>query len=171
MAAETAYTRFLRDPDLTARRAELEAYVGRNPGPFLKMYDRLRAAPEKPGSAMFSFVALAFFLGPVWFFYRKAYAWAWGIVVLQVVLIALPVGRGAGIGLAVALSMIGRYAYLQHAIGRISKLRGQNAVADLTRLAQAGGVSPTAGWVSALAYVGLAALSVLAVMLLDPGAA
>ena len=165
MPAETAYTRFLRDPNTAARRAELEAYVGPNPAPFLKLYDRLRERPDRPGQAMFSFVALAFFLGPVWFFYRKAYPWAWGIVVLQVVLIGLPVGRGAGIGLGVALAMIGRYTYLQRAIGRISKLRGQDAVADPALLARDGGVSRVAGWVSGLAYLALAVLTVVAYVL------
>lgn len=162
MPAETAYTRFLRDPDVAARRAELEAYVGPNAAPYLKLYDKLRERPERPGNAMFSFTPLAFLLGPVWFFYRKAYPWAWGIVVLQVILIGLPVGRGAGIGLGVALGMIGRYTYLQRAIGRISKLRGQDAVADAAVLARDGGVSPVAGWVSGLAYLALAVLTVVA---------
>ncbi len=168
MARDNAYTRFLSDPDPAARRAELEAFVGPNSAPFLKMYERLRASPARPGfGAMQSFVVMAFFLGPCWFFYRRMWGWAWGFIAVLVVMALLPLPRTAGLIAGVVLATQGRYAYLTHAFGRIEKLRdaGAGAGADLDVLRRAGGVSATAGWVSIAAYVLLSLAALAAIYL------
>lgn len=169
MARENSYTRFLRDPDPVARRAELEAFIGPNPAPFLKMYDKLWERPDKPGNAMFGFVPMALLLEPCWFFYRKVWVAAWVVVAAQVALIFLPVGSGPGIGMAVALAMLGRYTYLTHAIARITKLRGDAAIADLELLRREGGVSKTAGWVSSAVYLLLCAAALVAYVVVEEG--
>ena len=76
--AESPYLAFLRDPDQPARRAELERFIGHNPAPFMKVYDRLRgdavASPSgRPKFRFFGggFCVAAFLYGPVWFLYRK----------------------------------------------------------------------------------------------------
>ena len=163
MPRDNAHLRFLRDPDQDARRAELEAFVGHNPAPFLKQYDRLRERPEKPGfGAMTSFVAMAFFLGPCWFFYRRMWAWGWVLVVLLIGLGFVPGSSRLGVPVAVALGLLGRYTYLSQAFGRIEKLRGGAAVADLETLRKAGGVSKWAGWTSAIIYAVVVVLAIVA---------
>ena len=170
MARENAHTRFLRDPDAQARRAELEAFIGPNARPFLLQYDRLRERPERPRfNAMASFVAMAFFLGPCWFFYRRMWGWAWAIVALMAALGFVPGSTRVGVPLAVSLAMFGRYAYLSRAFGRIEKLRGGAGLADLETLRQAGGVSRAAGWISSGIYLALVALALVSMFLFLSG--
>lgn len=159
MAGTNAYTDFLADPDPQARRAELVAFIGPGSAPFLKMYDALQApaaAGRRPKfGATNSFVVMAFFLGPCWFFYRRLWIWAWSLVAVILFVGFLPLPRNTGVILGVVLAIMGRFAYLQHAILRIAKLRGGGPVADLALLAREGGVSPVAGWVSSVIYVGV----------------
>lgn len=162
MARENAYTRFLRDEDTSARRAELEAFVGPGASPYLHMYERLRASPGRaPFGAIVSGVAMAFWLGPCWFFYRKMWGYAWMIIAGIAVLALLPVPAGAGIGVAVALAMFGRYIYFQHAVGAITRLRCGAPVADLDELRRRGGVSRRAGWISSGIYLAMTAIALL----------
>ncbi len=163
MARDNAYLRFLRDPDVEARRAELAAFVGPNAAPFLRMYDRLRASPERPRfGAMLSFVSMAFLLGPCWFFYRRMWVWGWGVLALVVALALLPwMPRTLGAVEAVVFATQGRYAYLTHAFARIERVRGAAATADLDALRREGGVSRTAGWVSGLLYVSVCVAAVV----------
>ena len=168
MAKTNAYTEFLRDLDVEARRAELRAFIGPHPEPFIKMYEALRAqalAGRPKFGATTSFVVMAFFLGPCWFFYRKMWIWAWSLVAAIIVLAFLPVTNRIGLFLGVALAFSGRFAYLQHAIGRIVKLRGPAPQADLTLLTREGGVSARAGWISSAGYLLLTVLVVAALFL------
>lgn len=170
MPRDNAHVRFLRDPDPEARRAELAAFVGPNAEPFLKMYDRLRERPEKPAfRAMTSFVVMAFFLGPCWFFYRRMWGWAWALVAVMVALAFIPGSSRAGFPLAIALSMFGRYSHLSRAFSVIERLRGGAAVADPDELRRAGGVSRAAGWTSSAVYLVLAAIGIAAAVLFITG--
>lgn len=170
MARDNAHGRFLRDPDTDARRAELAAFVGPNAAPFLAMYDRLRVTPERPGfRATTSFVAMAFFLGPCWFFYRRMWAWAWAIVALMGVLVFIPGSSRVGVPLAVSLGLFGRYSYLSRAFGVIERLRGGAATADLEALRRAGGVSRVAGWTSSAVYLVITAIGIVAAVLFIAG--
>ena len=99
--AENAYLAFLRDPDQSARRAELETFIGPNAAPFMKVYDRLQqdAVASVGGRARFRFAGggfcvPAFFVGPVWFFYRKMWVIGAVIVGLLAVLAFLPSRAG-----------------------------------------------------------------------------
>jgi hypothetical protein len=166
MAGPNRFTEFLRDPDQAARRAELSAFIGPNPEPFLKAYDAMREAVLRvPGQRRRfglrgGFVWLAFLLGPCWFFYRKLWIWAAAITAMMIGFAFLP--RFFSAGIAVGLAVAGRSAYLQHAIARITVLRGTEPVADLDALARAGGAAPLAGWISGAVLVVLILVSIAA---------
>lgn len=169
MAKVNAYTAFLSDPDPDARRAELRAYVGPRPEPVMKMYEGLRERAVTGARPRFgattSFVVMAFFLGPCWFFYRRMWKWAWALVAAMVIVTALPISNRVGFFIGVALSTSGRFVYLQHAIAQIVRLRGAAPIADLALLAREGGVSKRAGWISSAVYVLLSLLAVAAIFL------
>ena len=172
--AENAYLAFLRDPDQSARRAELETFIGPNAAPFMKVYDRLQqdAVASVGGRARFRFAGggfcvPAFFVGPVWFFYRKMWVIGAVIVGLLAVLAFLPLTSRVGLPLAFVMALMGRRIYVQHAIGLIQKARHTQGAMDSQACARAGGVSKAAGWVGGVIYgllalVSLAALIVLA---------
>jgi hypothetical protein len=153
--ADNAYLAFVKDPDQTSRRAELAAFFGPRPEKFLKVYDNMASvANREPGTKAQikffdgGFCWPAFFLGPIWMFYRKMWVYAGIVLAIFFIFTFLPLPPGAGIGLAVAMAFAGARLYVTYAISTVSKLRG-----DPARIAAAGGVSPLAGWVSGIIYV------------------
>ena len=171
----TALHQLVTDPDQPTRRGELTAFLGPNPEGFLTHYDRIRANAATGGNRLtslfgYGLCAPAFFLGPVWFFYRKMWLWASGYCAVMVVLSTAPIGGQAGLGLSVGASLIARWAYLDHAARTMAKLRLAHPrlaahpideQAYLTALAEAGGVSKLAGWLSGLFFAAALALAVL----------
>jgi len=164
---ESALTQFAKDPDQPMRRAELNAFIGPNPASFLAVYHRIAASAATGDRRLTSLIgglcAPAFFLGPVWFFYRKMWLWAWGYCVVMLLLSALPIGGQAGLGLSVAAALMARWAYLDHATRRIAKIRLARPLdeqAYFTQLAAAGGISKLAGWASGIFFATALALAV-----------
>jgi hypothetical protein len=160
--ANETYTAFLKDPDQPARRAELLAFIGPNPAPFMKTYDQqVATANREPGSKIkfafgSGFLWAPLFLGPVWFFYRKMWGWGLGITGLIVVLGLLPIhGNGVGIGLGAGCAVGGALLYVSQAIRQIEALRAAcgGGPVDLRELAARGGVSKAAGWTAGAAYL------------------
>ena len=175
MPKPNAYTDFLTDPDQEARRAELRAFIGPNADAFMPQYEVMRARvgaePKQKGRYKASFVVMAFFLGPCWFFYRRMWVWAWSLVALYVALAFLPFTSRVGLPLALAMAMVGRQAYVASAVHRIVRFRNAPAPSEAKRVP--GGVSPVAGWVSSLilgvlAILGLAAIILAASLHLPP---
>lgn len=175
--ANTAYLDFMKDPDPVARRVELAQFIGPNAESFLKIYDHMRSVANRPPGekVKFSFFANgfnagAFFLGPVWFFYRKLWGWAWGVVGLVVVLGLLPIGNRIGLPLGVGLAVAANQLYTAHAISAVIKMRAAAGGGPIPaeQLAQAGGVSKTAGWIAGGVYLVLVALGILALALTTP---
>lgn len=167
--AATALHQLVTDPDQPTRRAELRAFLGPNPEGFLVHYDRIRAN-EALGNRLtslfgYGLCAPAFFLGPVWFFYRKMWLWASGYCALMLLLATAPVGGGAGLGLSVAAALIARWAYLDHAARIMARLRVLRPADDehtyLAHLATEGGVSKLAGWLSGIFFATALVLAVL----------
>lgn len=160
---EAASQRFLRDPDQAERRRELTTFIGPNAQSYLSVYDQMvqeanRAPGTKPKFAFFQsgFNVAAFFLGPVWFFYRKLWIWATALVVVYIALGFTPFANYIGVPLGMALAMSAKRFYLLHAISSISKL----ANTDSASLTAVGGVSRTAGLVSVLIVLVLFAFSI-----------
>lgn len=153
---------FLCDLDQAARREELRAFIGPNVDIFLKVYDAMRAGIVSPkGTApwQWGFVALAMFLAPCWLLYRKMWMWGGGLLALTFVPVPLE------LPLALACGVFGRTFYLNHAMARITALRGDATRADLEALAKAGGVSKLAGWISGVLLIALAAAAVATVIM------
>ncbi len=170
MPKPSAYTDFVTDPDQEARRAELRAFIGLNADAFMAQYEVIRAragaAPKAAGRFKVSFLPMAFFLGPCWFFYRRMWTWAWGFVALYVLLAFLPATSRIGLPLAIATAMFGRQAYVTWAVYRIAKLRSASGgMIGPDALAAAGGVSKRAGWISSVILGVLAALGLAAILL------
>ena len=172
--ADPTYTSFLKDPDQASRRAELVAFFGPNADKFLRGYDEqvviANRAPHEKTKFSFNaraYVWPAFFIGPVWFFYRKMWAWGAGLTVLVLVLGLIPLRTNFGFPLGVALAFGGGSLYLSHAIKTIEQLRQQSpgGVLDPAQLAAVGGVSKTAGWVGGIIYVLLLLLSIAGLVL------
>ncbi len=165
-----AYIDFLQDPDVESRRAELRDFCGPNAEAFLKTFDQQRTqslaigtgGPGRFGGLGVGFTPAAFFLGPVWFFYRKMWAWAWGLTVLLFLLgWFLPNLRGVSIGIAAGMGAVGKRVYVDHAVRVLTRLRSQGAL-TLDSVRAAGGVSKAAGWISGIVFGGLAAIAVAA---------
>jgi hypothetical protein len=169
--AARALTQLASDPDQPSRRAELLAFIGPNPKSFLTLYQRLVADTAAKERRLTSLVgglcAPAFFLGPVWFFYRKMWLWASGYCVVMVLLAMLSFGGQTGLVLSVIAALVARLAYLDHAARTIAKLRRTHPVDErmyLTQLAEAGGVSKLAGWISGVFFAAVLAVATYAAL-------
>ena len=152
---DSTYLDFVKDPDQPARRQELASFFGPRPEKYLAIYDGMAAIANRPAGTRPPFQLFgggfcwpAFFLGPIWMFYRKMWLWAGIITVAFLIFTFLPLPRGAGVGLSVAMAFAGARLYVLYAISTVARLRG-----DLPRIAVAGGVSPLAGWVAGILYV------------------
>jgi hypothetical protein len=172
--ANRTYNDFLKDPDQASRRAELETFFGPNAAKFMKTYDSQRAlvppvAGEKAKfSFKFSYVWPAFFVGPVWFFYRKM--WTVGVVLTAVIIAVgfLPFGTKLGLILGLIMAAFGSLTYLTHAVKTIERLRSAspNGVLDPREVAAAGGVSKIAGWIGGTIYVLVTLLAIYGMVIL-----
>lgn len=180
MPDNSAYLAFLTDPNQEARRAELRDFFGPNADTFLGAYDKLRAqtpqvAGGRPRFQLFGggFEAAAFFLGPVWFFYRKMWLVAWVIVGLMVVLAFIPF-RAVGLILGITLATMAHRVYVQHAVQKLVAMHASAAVVTTATVQAAGGVSKPAGIVSGVIFGILYILAIASIIYLvshgiDPG--
>ena len=153
MAKESVAGTFMTDPNQEARRAELAAFIGPNADKFMPVYDNWRTvtagvAGTKGQRLLRGFVGTAFLLGPTWFFYRKLWVWAIGVTVVELALGFIPHTSRLGLPVSIALALFAKGVYIDHAVKRISVLRGGAPVADLALLQREGGVSKVAGWIS-----------------------
>ena len=136
------------------KHEDLATFLGPNADKFLKIYEMR----DKPRSKL---NWAAFFLGFVWFFYRKMYLIGALFVVLPIVLgYLIPVG---GVATSAVAGHLGNGLYLRDAIRRIKKadelgLHGEERIAYLKR---AGGVSWPAGVIAGLFFAGIIALVLL----------
>lgn len=158
MPDNSAYLAFLADQNQEARRAELRDFFGPNAETFLRAYDKLRedtpsVSGGRPKFRLFggSFEPAAFFLGPVWFFYRKMWTFAWVIIGLMIVVSFLPV-HSVGLILSIILAGMAHRSYVQHAVTRLSKLHATNAVVTPAMVQAEGGVSKPAGIISGVIF-------------------
>ncbi len=159
--ANDPYINFLQDPDQVSRQAELATFFGPHGAKFLKGYEMQRAMMTRTtgGKIRYSFLRAgyvwpAFFVGPVWFFYRKMWLWGGILTAVVVVLGLLPIAGRVGFPLGIAMAVGGSSLYLNHAVRTIERLRqaSPNGVVDPQQLAAAGGVSKTAGWIGGVVY-------------------
>lgn len=154
------------DSEAARRREEMRAYIGPHAEVFMPVWASMqaRAAPRRAGEkrprARLGFIAMAFFLGPCWFFYRKMWIWGGALVAVIFALAFVPLTSRIGLPLGIGMAMFGRQAYIGYAQKRIAKLRGGAEFADLDVLRRADGVSPLAGWISGGVLVGLSVLAV-----------
>ena len=174
--ANQDYLHFLLDPDADARRQDFTTFVGPNAKAFLPAYERARAVANRaPGEKVkltlggTGFNVGAFFVGPVWFFYRRLWVWACGLTVALFLIglipgtsrIGLPVGLGLGFG--------ANQLYVSHAITRVARMRAQGRGAP-EQLAAAGGVSKVAAWIAGTVFALLMALTLYGLFTLGPDA-
>ena len=170
--AQAAYTAFFQDPDQESRRLELTTFFGPNAATFLKAYDKLRddtlaATSGRPKFRLFAgFEVAAFFLGPVWFFYRKMWILAWIIVAFLIAAYFVPLLGRAGLVLALLLAGMAHRSYVQHAIAKLQQLRGPDGVLNLQQVQAAGGVSKAAGIASGIVYGVLYILAIAGIIYL-----
>ena len=179
----TASDLFFKDPDQDSRRAELRDFFGPNADVFLRTYERMRTSALLPkGGGSFwqnlrvsAFEPAAFFFGPVWFFYRKMWAWAWGITAFELIFgyVASLLHLRGGFAAGAILAVMAHRAYVDHAMSSITKLRASSGGLDPHSVRMAGGVSKLAGWMSGTVYFLLIALTIVGLWLLitHPGAA
>ena len=173
----TKMSAFLADPDQESRTTELRDFIGPRADAYLATYQKLRessilATGGRPKLRFFpgGFSSAAFFLGPVWFFYRKMWLWAWGIVAVMVVLGLIPRTGSFGVPLGMVLALSARRIYVEHAVGRLQALRAENGgMLSLSAVQKAGGVSPLAGGISGVVLFLLLAVSIAAVVLQSRG--
>ena len=143
-------------------------FFGPNAAVYLRAYDRMRdGLVARPGGRwrglfLSGMSGPAFFVGPVWFFYRKL--WVYGAVLTGVLvgLDFLPIGR-LSLPISLGIAVMAKPVYLQHAMATIERLRGPDGRIDPGRLLAAGGVSRLAGWIGGSVYAllclaGIAAL-------------
>ena len=162
----------MRDPDPLARRCEVSTLFGPHSDKYLALYDRMYAVANRPAGEKFKFSfagngfnAAAFFLGPVWFFYRKLWVYAWSITALIVVVGLLPVGNRLGLPIGIGLALGANQIYVGHAIATIAKMHKAGGAPSPEQLAKAGGVSTTAGWIAGSCYALLLLLAIASIVL------
>ena len=168
---------FLRDPDQLQRREELIAFFGPHADKYLLDYDRLHAGANRASGQKIRFNFFggggmsgpAFFVGPVWFFYRKMWLYGGILTGLMVLLASLPAFLSVGrlsLPISIGMAIVAKQIYVSHAITTVQKLRGANPAVTLTTLAQAGGVSKTAGWISGVIYALLVIIGIASMVYL-----
>ncbi len=169
--AESAQLRFLRDPEPDKRREELRLFLGPNAAAFLPAYDKMVADANRPAGAKrklgfyrYGFTTAAFFVGPVWFFYRKLWVWGWSLTGIIVALAWLPLPSRTGLLLSMAMALMAKQIYLNHAIVKIAALREAREPSP-EELQAAGGVSKTAGWIGGVVYALIILISLLGILL------
>lgn len=172
MPDNSAYFAFLADPDQATRHAELRDFFGPNADKFLVAYDKLRAQTpqvtgQRPKFQLFGggFEPAAFFLGPVWFFYRKMWTVAWVVVGLMVVLAFIPF-RAVGIILSITLATMAHRVYVQHAVQKLVKLHSSGVMVTPALVQAEGGVSKPAGIISGVIYGSVWLLGVVSLIYL-----
>ncbi len=162
---------FLHDPDQLHRREDLLAFFGPHADKYLLVYDRLHArANRAPGEKIrFNFLrgggmsGPAFFVGPVWFFYRKMWLYGGILTALMLLLAVLPAFLSIGslsLPISIGIAIVSKQIYVSDAINTIQKLRAANPTLSPQTLAHAGGVSKTAGWISGAIYALLVILGI-----------
>ncbi|MCQ8279728.1 DUF2628 domain-containing protein [Acetobacteraceae bacterium KSS8] len=143
---------FLRHGDPAERRDELRRYIGPNADSFLPVYDRMQA---KQSSALpwTGFCWPAFFLGPVWFFYRKLWLFA-GLLCAIILAVALIPKLPPISGLIVSFisARMARWLYLTDAMKRLEALRETGQINRPGAIERAGGVSKPAAWISGIIF-------------------
>lgn len=169
--ANSAYLDTFKSPDQEDRRAELRDFFGPNADSFLKVYDRMRddALSAGNGRPKFRFAgggfeAAAFFAGPVWFFYRKMWAWAWGLTALLIVLGLIPGVNRVGLPVGIALAFGAHRLYVTYAMDKLKKMRAATGVLNPETVRRVGGVSVLAGWISGGIYALLLALAIIGII-------
>ena len=172
MPNNAAYFAFLKDPDQELRRSELRTFFGPNAETFLRAYDKLRedtpaVSGGRPKFRLFGggFEPAAFFLGPVWFFYRKMWLVAWVVVGLMIVAAFIPF-RAVGLILGITLAGMAHRTYVQHAVQKLVAMHNSGSVLTPEAVQAAGGVSKPAGIISGSIYILLWIVGVLSVIFL-----
>ena len=172
--ANQDYLHFLLDPDADARRQDFVTFVGPNANRFLPSYERARAVANRaPGEKIKSsfgsngFNAGAFFVGPVWFFYRKLWGWACGITVAIFLIGLIPGTSRIGLPVGVGLGFGANQLYVSHAINKVARMRAEGRGTP-EQLAAAGGVSKLAAWIAGTIFALLMALTLYTLFTLGP---
>ncbi|OTG95426.1 DUF2628 domain-containing protein [Acinetobacter sp. ANC 3832] len=136
-----------------------EAFIGEKYQPYYKeKFQGLEATKPKGG-----FNIAAFFLGAVWLFYRKMYAYGFmyiGFIFISGVITTMfemseSIDRGISIGLAVAMGFGGNGLYKDFID---KKLNAQNMT--ISEVEKQGGTNPTAAWSLLLIAIALLSLGI-----------
>ena len=150
---------FLQDPAYSERRKELAFFVGPNAEKFLAAYDaqiqqrKDYFETKKIKFFQWSFFTWpAFFTGPVWFFYRRMWAWGWGITIGLIVLALIPGINRISFPIGIMLGAIAKRVYIDYAMRQINALHASGNATEPALIA-AGGVSTKAGWIAGVIFV------------------
>ncbi len=141
---------FLRNGDPAERREDLRRYIGPNADSFMPLYNKM-VAKQSSAIAWGGFCWPAFFVGPVWFFYRKLWVFA-GLLCAMIVAVAVipQLPATSGLIISVMAATMARRAYLTEAMKRLEVLRESGRIHWPGAIEQAGGVSRKAAWISGI---------------------
>ena len=154
MATTTANDALDR-PDASIR-ADLAAYFGPNAEHYLRVYDKMRRSSNNSAT---SWSWVGFFAPLAWLCYRKQYVFAAGLVAVVMAVSFVLDQDASGAIVSVIVAMQAKGWYVKKALARLAKaddlgLAGGERADYLRR---AGGVSPVAGTLAGLVYVGVVA--------------
>lgn len=163
---------YLQDPEYSERREELRVFIGPNAEKFLIAYDLLiQQRKQYLETSKFKFFQRsaytwpAFFTGPVWFFYRKMWAWGWGLTIGLLALGLIPGINRISFPVSLILAAMAKRIYIEHAMKRINQLHASGNAKEAA-LAVAGGVSPKAAWIAGVIFGVYMLLSIGAIVYL-----
>lgn len=146
----------------TTPEENFRLFIGPNPDKFIKA-----AGVGAGGKQSTTFNWPAFFIGPIWLFYRKLYLWGACLLLVPVVLVVIfPQLSKVSFGYGVLLGLLGHKIYMNHATSKIGKIKKLDLSDDefKDRLKKAGGTSPAGAVFGVVITVALIVLPILGAM-------
>jgi len=151
----------IHDPEAQRDETLFRAYVGDKADKYMLNFKRLKKGDTRSG-----FNIGAFFLGFVWFFYRKMYLAGAVIILIPVVLLTvLPDLAGViASGVGVALALMANTYYVKSVNKNIEQMKALDLPEDelLNRLRAKGGTSKVAGAFGLVVWISIVSLPILA---------
>lgn len=128
---------------------DVARFIGPNADRFRRSWEATRdKIAAKGGGMAFGFCWPCLLFSFAWFFYRRL--WAAGLAILLVPIVFSLVFESSGgmLGALIGISLFAKSAYVQHAVGKVARIRQAGGGDD--EIVRAGGISVAGGAIGGL---------------------